>query len=160
MNYSWTHKFMNSNYELQVHEPHQFHELGHFMFMNMCSWTVHEYVFMNCSWICVHELFMNCSRTINEQFKNHSWTVHDHFTGASEWRYFRLYTAYCTDSQKYRHCTKGGSWDHPPPPHPSEFFFVFLNNLKRKDNMNWFSKKKKTFFFFTPRIFLKMLEIA
>ena len=66
MNYSWTHKFMNSNYELQVHEPHQLHELGHFMFMDS-SWTVNEYVFMNCTWT-VQEPFMNSSRTIHEQF--------------------------------------------------------------------------------------------
>ena len=37
MNYSsWT-----KTYALQVHEPHQLHELGHFMFMDS-SWTVHE----------------------------------------------------------------------------------------------------------------------
>ena len=58
MNYSWT--IVTSSwtqiYELQVHEPHQLHELGHFMFMDS-SWTAHEL------------------------FKNHSWTVHDHFTG-------------------------------------------------------------------------------
>ena len=42
MNYSWTHKFMNSQvHELQIHEPYQVHELGQFMFMDS-SWTVHE----------------------------------------------------------------------------------------------------------------------
>ena len=46
MNYnSWTiHEFTSSwtqIYELQVHEPHQLHELGQFMFMDS-SWTVHE----------------------------------------------------------------------------------------------------------------------
>ena len=83
---SWT------NHELVVHE----------LFMNYSSWIVHELTsswtqtlmnskfmnltnFMNlaisCSWI-VHELFMNkCSWTAHELFKNHSWTVHDHFTG-------------------------------------------------------------------------------
>ena len=121
--------FMNKSWTI-VHE----------LLMNYSSWTIHELTsswtqimnskfmnltnFMNlaisCSWI-VHELFMNmCSWTAHELFKNHSWTVHDHFTGASEWRYFRLYTAYCTDSQKYRHCTKGGSWDYTPHAPPSE----------------------------------------
>ena len=59
----------------QVHEL----KLMNSKFMNLTN-------FMNlaisCSWI-VHELFMNkCSWTAHELFKNHSWTVHDHFTGA------------------------------------------------------------------------------
>ena len=46
MNYSsWIVHELTSSwtqiYELQVHEPHQLHELGHFMFMDS-SWTVHE----------------------------------------------------------------------------------------------------------------------
>ena len=58
----------------QVHEL----KLMNSKFMNLTN-------FMNlaisCSWI-VHELFMNkCSWTAHELFKNHSWTVHDHFTG-------------------------------------------------------------------------------
>ena len=88
MNYSWT--------------------LVHELFMN---WQVHELKFMNskfmnltnfmnmaisCSWIA-HELFMNkCSWTAHELFKNHSWTVHDHFTGVAQ-AYLGIFAPNCSD---------------------------------------------------------------
>ena len=73
MNYSWTivHElFMNS----QVHEL----KFMNCKFMNLTNFVN---LAISCSWI-VHEPFMNkCSWTAHDLFKNHSWTVHDHFTG-------------------------------------------------------------------------------
>ena len=86
----------------QVHEL----KLMNSKFMNLTN-------FMNlaisCSWI-VHELFMNkCSWTAHELFKNHSWTVHDHFTGVSGlWihqfdNHFLAGVLYKSDTEKQFH---------------------------------------------------------
>ena len=59
----------------------QVHELK-FMSSKFMNITNFMNLAISCSWI-LHELFMNkCSWTAHELFKNHSWTVHDHFTGA------------------------------------------------------------------------------
>ena len=80
--YSWTfHElFMNCSW-INVHEL--FQNCSCTIFKN-CSWTNHELVvhelFMNYSSWIVHELTSSWTQTY-ELFKNHSWTVHDHFTG-------------------------------------------------------------------------------
>ena len=79
MNKSWTSSSWTIVHELFMNS--QVHELK-FMNSKFMNLTNFMNLAISCSCI-VHELFMNkCLWTAHELFKNHSWTVHDHFTGA------------------------------------------------------------------------------
>ena len=115
---------------------------------------------ISCSWI-VHELFMNkCSWTAHELFKNHSWTVHDHFTGADEEASMTLTSMTLTsiDNLIYCHDTNATSVISQIMPHLSYLRMrlkqSLYHRLSYKKSSYRCAQNQIFYYYFIPMVFM------